>query len=164
MKRTRSSNTSTPNKTQSLTTSYTLNPTITFEKLKRKLKSDGVEGRWKVSHDKNTERRTFWSSSQTDELPVQLASFEGDTFSLMTSPKIYNIMKLSITEMVTKVKNQSPNQKGKGKQGSAKKKKTTPAKSTNEHNDDSEEEYDNASGLVLENEEWAFKGSTLNVS
>ena len=159
MKRTRSSNTSTPNKTQSLTTSYTLNPTITFEKLKRKLKSDGVEGRWKVSHDKNTERRTFWSSSQTDELPVQLASFEGDTFSLMTSPKIYNIMKLSIAEMVTKVKNQSPNQKGKGKQGSAKKKKTTPAKSTNEHNDDSEEEYDNASGLVLENEEWAFKAS-----
>ena len=83
-------------------------------------------------------------------------------FSLMTGTKMYNIMKLSITEMVTKMKNQNPNQKGKGKQGSVKKKKTTPAKSNNEQND--EEEYDAASGLVLDNEEWAFKSSFLNVS
>ena len=76
---------------------------------------------------------------------------------------MYNIMKLSIADMVTKVKTQSPNQKGKGlKQGSAKKKKTTPAKGNNEHNDDNEEEYDDASGLVLDNEEWAFKSSILN--
>ena len=160
MKRTRSSNMLTPKKTQPLTTSFTLNPNSTLRKLQQKIKSDGVEGRWRVIHDTNAERRTFWSSDQADEQPVHLASFEDDTISLRTNTKMYNIMKLSIADMVTKVKTQSPNQKGKGtKQGSTKKKKTTPAKGNNEHNDDNEEEYDDASGLVLDNEEWAFKSS-----
>ena len=150
----------TPKKTQPLTTSFTLNPNSTLRKLQQKIKSDGVEGRWRVIHDTNGECRTFWSSNQADEQPVYLASFEDDTISLRTNTKMYNIMKLSIVDMVTKVKVQNPNQKGKGpKQGSTKKKKTTPAKGNNEHNDDNEEEYDDASGLVLDNEEWAFKSS-----
>ena len=115
----------TPNKKHTVT-SYTLNDTITLEKLQHKLKKDGVVGRWRMKHENNTGLRTFWSNQTSEQPTQQLAYYEHDMISLIISAKIYGVMQASIADMVTKVQNQTPKQQQQKQKQTSSKKATKP--------------------------------------